>query len=84
MEVRKERNRVLRDLAARKNLEFRRAMIGRTLSVVTLTDGALSGNFLKVELAAPREANQMLDVKIGSLSANGVREQNALMVLTGD
>jgi tRNA A37 methylthiotransferase MiaB len=84
MEVRKERNRVLRDLAARKNLEFRRAMIGRTLSVVTLTDGALSGNFLKVELAMPREANQMLDVKIGSISANGVREQNALMVLTGD
>jgi threonylcarbamoyladenosine tRNA methylthiotransferase MtaB len=84
MEVRKERNRALRDLAARKNLEFRRAMIGRTLSVVTLTDGALSGNFLKVELAMPREANQMLDVKIGSISANGVREQNALMVLTGD
>jgi threonylcarbamoyladenosine tRNA methylthiotransferase MtaB len=32
MEVRKERNRILRELGARKNLEFRRSMMGRTLS----------------------------------------------------
>ncbi len=81
MEVRKERNRVLRELAARKNLEFRRAMVGRTLSVVTLTDGALSDNFLKVELATPREPNQIADVKIGSVSASGLREQGVLTVL---
>jgi threonylcarbamoyladenosine tRNA methylthiotransferase MtaB len=81
MEVRKERNRILRELGARKNLEFRRSMIGRTLSVVTLAEGALSDNFLKVELAAPRVANQMLDVKIGSLSANGLREHSALALL---
>jgi len=55
MPVRKERNRVLRELAAEKNLEFRRAVMGRMLSVVTLEDGALSDNFLKVELATPRE-----------------------------
>src|SRR5580692_1700619 len=41
MEVRRERNRILRELAAMKNLEFRRRMLGRTLSVVTLADGAL-------------------------------------------
>jgi threonylcarbamoyladenosine tRNA methylthiotransferase MtaB len=81
MEVRKERNRILRELAARKNLEFRRAMIGRTLSVVTLNEGALSDNFLKVELAAPRAANQLVDIRIGSISANGVREESPLMVL---
>jgi threonylcarbamoyladenosine tRNA methylthiotransferase MtaB len=81
MEVRKERNRMLRELGARKNREFRRSMIGRTLSVVTLAEGGLSDNFLKVELAAPRAANQMVDVKIGSLSVNGVREQGALAVL---
>src|SRR5207237_7739630 len=57
MPIRKERNRVLRELGARKNLEFRRAMIGQTLSVVTLESGALSGNFLKVELARARPAN---------------------------
>jgi threonylcarbamoyladenosine tRNA methylthiotransferase MtaB len=81
MEVRKERNRVLRELAACKNLDFRRGMIGRTLPVVTLTEGALSGNFLKVELAEPREANQMMDVKIGALSANGLREQSLFPIL---
>ena len=81
MDLRKERNRVLRELAARKNLEFRRAMVGRTLSAVTLTEGALSDNFLKVELAAAREPNQIVDVKIGAVSAAGLREQGALTIL---
>jgi threonylcarbamoyladenosine tRNA methylthiotransferase MtaB len=76
MAVRKERNRVLRALAARKNLDFRRAMIGRTLSVVTLHDpgAALSGNYLKVQLARPAEPNQLLDVKIGALTESGLTE----------
>ncbi|HEY3639090.1 MAG TPA: tRNA (N(6)-L-threonylcarbamoyladenosine(37)-C(2))-methylthiotransferase MtaB, partial [Rhizomicrobium sp.] len=34
--VRKERNRILRELAAAKNREFRERMIGKTLSAVTL------------------------------------------------
>jgi threonylcarbamoyladenosine tRNA methylthiotransferase MtaB len=81
MEVRRERNRVLRELAAAKNLDFRRRMLGRTLSVVTLTESALSDNFIRVELATPRAANQLIDVKIGSVTATGLREHNALMVL---
>jgi threonylcarbamoyladenosine tRNA methylthiotransferase MtaB len=81
MEIRRDRNRILRELAAEKNLEFRRRMVGRTLSVVTLSDGALSGNFLKVELATRRERNQLIDVKIGSLTPNGLRELNPLTVL---
>jgi threonylcarbamoyladenosine tRNA methylthiotransferase MtaB len=81
MEVRKERNRILRELAARKNLEFRRRMVGRKLSVVTLGEGALSGNFLKVELAQVRGANRLVDVLIGSVSQSGVREVGALNVL---
>jgi threonylcarbamoyladenosine tRNA methylthiotransferase MtaB len=81
MEVRKERNRILRELGARKNLEFRRSMIGRNLSVVTLSEGALSNNFLKVELASRRAANQMVDVNIGSLSANGLREHDPLPII---
>jgi threonylcarbamoyladenosine tRNA methylthiotransferase MtaB len=81
MAVRKERNRVLREIGERKNLEFRRKMIGRTLSVVTLTEGALSGNFLRVELAAAREANRILDVKIGGLSAHCLKEATILPVL---
>jgi threonylcarbamoyladenosine tRNA methylthiotransferase MtaB len=81
MEVRRERNRILRELAAAKNLEFRRRMLGRALSVVTLSDGALSDNFLKVELATRRERNRLIDVKIGSLTATGLREHNTLTVL---
>ena len=81
MEVRKDRNRILRELAARKNLEFRRRMIGRTLSAVTLSEGALSDNFLKIELATPRPANQLLDVTIGSITAAGVREFSPFSIL---
>jgi threonylcarbamoyladenosine tRNA methylthiotransferase MtaB len=74
--VRKERNRVLRELAAAKNLAFRRSMVGRTLSAVTLheTGIALSGNYLKVELARPREANRIVDLPIADLTAGGLRE----------
>lgn len=81
--VRKERNRVLRELAARKNLEFRRAMIGRTLSAVTLEDGpaALTENYLKVELAAPREPNRIVDVAIGGAGEGTLRERGPFAVL---
>jgi threonylcarbamoyladenosine tRNA methylthiotransferase MtaB len=81
IEIRKERNRILRELAAGKNLEFRRTMIGRTLSVVTLGEGALSNNFLKVDLATGRPPNQLLDVQIGSVTTAGLREHSALTVL---
>jgi threonylcarbamoyladenosine tRNA methylthiotransferase MtaB len=79
--VRKERNRVLRELAAEKNFAFRRAMVGRTVSVVTLEQGALSDNFLKVELSAPRAANRLLEVRIGAVTTSGLRERAELMVL---
>ena len=76
MPVRKERNRILRDLAARKHLAFRQAMVGRTLSAVTLHEprAALTGNYLKVEMARERDANQLVDLRIGSVSAAGMRE----------
>ena len=44
-------------------------------------DGALSDNFLKVELTTRRAANQLMDVKIGSVSATGLREHSALAIL---
>jgi threonylcarbamoyladenosine tRNA methylthiotransferase MtaB len=81
MPVRKERNRILRELAAEKNLAFRRSMVGRTVSVVTLEQGALSDNFLKVELATPRAANQLVDVRVGAVTPLGLREREELMVL---
>ncbi len=53
--VKKERNRILRELAAEKNQAFREGFVGRTLSAVTLEGGAaaLTDNFLQVGLDGP-------------------------------
>ena len=84
--IRKQRTRVLRELAARKNLEFRRSMIGKILSAVTLDDGALSENYLKIKLAATlnigREANRIVDVNIGGVTSDGLYEAGVMPVLT--
>ncbi len=76
MEIRKHRTHVLRDLAARKNLEFRKLMPGRILSVVTIEDGriGLSDNYLKVALARQCQPNCIEDVVIGGLTNDGVCE----------
>ncbi len=83
MEVRRERTRILRALADRKNLELRRRMIGKTLSGVTLDDGdiALTSNFLKVQMGQPRDANQIVDLEIGAVSEAGLRERTLLPVI---
>jgi threonylcarbamoyladenosine tRNA methylthiotransferase MtaB len=71
--VARERNRVLRDLAADKNLGFRRKFVGKTLEVITLQQcdddwtEALSGNYLKVRLAGRHEANQILTAEISEV-----------------
>jgi threonylcarbamoyladenosine tRNA methylthiotransferase MtaB len=82
MPVRKQRNRVLREVAARKNLEFRRSMIGQSLSVVTLNESglALSGNYLRVHLARQEEPNRLIDVQVGGLAEDGLREQNGAIL----
>jgi len=81
MEIRKYRTHVLRDLAQRKNLEFRKSMLGRTISAVTLDNGALSENYLKVALVRPREANRIVDVTIGGLTADGLHEAGMMPIL---
>jgi threonylcarbamoyladenosine tRNA methylthiotransferase MtaB len=79
--IRKQRTKTLRDLAAQKNLEFRRAMIGKTISAVTLDNGALTENYLKIKLATPRPANQLVDLKIGGVTADGLHESGVMPVL---
>jgi len=76
MPVRKERNRLLRELAATKNLAFRESMVGRTLSAVTLheTGTALTGNYLKVGLARARKPNILVALCIGGVTNGGLRE----------
>lgn len=74
--VRNERTRILRELSARKNREFRCRMIGKHLSAVTLErrGTALTTNFLNVELAQERPPNQLLELVIGGATEAGLRE----------
>jgi threonylcarbamoyladenosine tRNA methylthiotransferase MtaB len=76
MSVRKERNRVLRDLAAAKQRAFCNSMIGRDLSSVTLNEGeiALSSNFLRVQMAAPRRPNAIVELRIGGATGTVLLE----------
>jgi threonylcarbamoyladenosine tRNA methylthiotransferase MtaB len=76
MSVRKERNRVLRELAAAKNLAFRESMIGSSLSAVTLHEpgAALTENYLKVEMDRDREPNKIVELEIGGVTEGGLRE----------
>jgi len=80
MPVRKERNRALRELGERKNREFRERMVGRALSAVTLHEPgmALTGNYLKVRMASSCEPNRMVDLRIGGLTLDGLREAEPL------
>lgn len=61
--VARERNRILRDLAAEKNLTFRKKFLGRELNVITLQHSgpdsteALSDNYLKVRLRGQHPPN---------------------------
>jgi len=84
MHVRHERAHFLRELATRKNLEFRRRMIGKKLSVVTLVEprAALSDNYLKVELASFRRSNELIEIEIGGLHETGLREAAPVCALT--
>ncbi len=72
--VAQERNRILRDLAARKNRAFRERQVGRTLSVLTLEDGsALSSNYLRVFLEGERRRpNELLSAHITGVTEDGL------------
>jgi threonylcarbamoyladenosine tRNA methylthiotransferase MtaB len=83
MHVRRERNRILRELGEQKHLEFRRSQLGRTVEVVTLeTPGrGITSNHLHMELADWKRANELQQCVVGGVTASGVREERALQVL---
>jgi threonylcarbamoyladenosine tRNA methylthiotransferase MtaB len=66
----KERNRILRAIAAEKNAAFRQSFVGKVLDAVTLTqhrDGgteALTGNYLKLHLEGEFPANETVEAQI--------------------
>ncbi len=84
IEVRKERTHILRAISERKNREFRQAMVGRKLSVVTIQGGKLgvSSNYLKVALDGSSTENELVEVEIGGLTKDGLYQSGMLPVLS--
>jgi threonylcarbamoyladenosine tRNA methylthiotransferase MtaB len=76
--VARERNRVLRELAAGKNLEFRKKFVGKTVDVITLqtrdqeSTEALSDNYLTVSLPGQHAANTWMRATIMSVESEGL------------
>ncbi|MES1261641.1 MAG: MiaB/RimO family radical SAM methylthiotransferase, partial [Acidobacteriota bacterium] len=75
MAVRKERNKVLRDLAARKNLAFRESLLGREVTAVTIEPVglALTENYIKAQLDLPYIPNRLVRLRPRALTEQGVR-----------
>ena len=78
VQVARERNRVLRELAEEKRLTFLESFVGRELIALTLTrqkDGhteALSDNYLKVFVTGSHPANHLLSVRVGGVASGAL------------
>lgn len=83
MELRRARTQMLRGLSQRKAQEFRRGMIGKSLSAVTLEEPgvALTTNFLRVRLAHRRPSNQLHSLAIEGTEGDYLRERALLPIL---
>jgi threonylcarbamoyladenosine tRNA methylthiotransferase MtaB len=77
MPVRKERNRVLRELGERKNAAFRASLVGREFTAVTLDPPgvALTDNFVRVKLDIPYTPNRLIRLRPLALNDQGMRGQ---------
>jgi threonylcarbamoyladenosine tRNA methylthiotransferase MtaB len=77
--VKRERNRLLRELAAGKNRAFRESLLGRELDAITLArrgEGfteALTDNYVKLELAGEHEPNRWVRARVDGLTGDGLR-----------
>ena len=72
--VRKQRNKVLRDLAAAKNAAFRERMLGREVSAVTMEPAglALTENFVHAQMEMPYTPNRVVRLRPVALTNGGV------------
>ncbi|HEX9121269.1 MAG TPA: tRNA (N(6)-L-threonylcarbamoyladenosine(37)-C(2))-methylthiotransferase MtaB [Terriglobales bacterium] len=76
VQVARERNRVLRALAAEKKRAFMNSFVGRELPAITLGVGddhsteALTDNYLKMRLAGRHAANQWLGAQVQDVRAD--------------
>jgi threonylcarbamoyladenosine tRNA methylthiotransferase MtaB len=75
--VARERNRVLREIAAAKQAAFRRSLAGAVVEAITLRSGneefteALTDNYLKIHVRGQLEPNRWIGVEVAE-SADGV------------
>ena len=74
MVVRKDRNRVLRELAAAKNAAFRESMLGVEVSAVTMEPLgiALTENFVQAQLDMPYTPNRLVTLRPRALTQHGI------------
>ena len=79
--VARERNRILHELAAEKNQNFRRQFVGRSLRAITLSERnggfteALTDNYIKLRIRGVHAANQWRSVAIERVSDEGLEGQ---------
>jgi threonylcarbamoyladenosine tRNA methylthiotransferase MtaB len=77
-QVMKERNRILRDLAAQRKREFQQCFVGQTLEAITLTNfngtytECLTDNFQKLWLEGKWVANQWVKVIANSILQDSI------------
>jgi threonylcarbamoyladenosine tRNA methylthiotransferase MtaB len=78
-DVTRERNRVLRELAARKKREFQEQFVGKELEAITLTnveDGRTEGltdNYQKVWIDGQWEANRLVKIDVTRVEGEAFR-----------
>ena len=76
--IARERNRILRDLAAEKKLAFMLSFVGKTVETITLNvfDGkftdALTDNYLKLRLEGQHTANQWVKARVEHVEARAL------------
>ncbi len=76
--IARERNRVLRELAACKKREFMQSFVGRELEAITLThfDGefteALTDNYLTLQIRGEHKGNTLLRTRIEAVASNAL------------
>lgn len=77
MRTRKDRNRILRDLADAKNAAFRQSLLGREFTAVTLDPPglALTDNYIKATLDMPYTPNRLVRLRPRGLNDHGVTAQ---------
>jgi threonylcarbamoyladenosine tRNA methylthiotransferase MtaB len=78
VEVARERNRILRDLASRKKRAFQQQFVGGTVSAITLTvqengrTEALTDNYQKLWIDGHHPANELIDVQVTAIEGEAL------------